>query len=147
MLLNQALDLTKGTLNVDDITREKNNNKKKYLKAVVQIIKTFVIAATKANYTAEQAAVIHLLRKHSSVREAENVPENEEGKAEGVKKEAQAPFSSTENTEPQGVVQGPARPPGDPQSENTQKEGEDKNANTDAVNALQIDFEKTPRFK
>ena len=53
MLLNQALDLTKGTLNVDDITREKNNNKKKYLKAVVQIIKTFVIAATKANYTAE----------------------------------------------------------------------------------------------
>ena len=111
--------MTKGTLNVDDLTREKNNNIKKYLNAVVKIIKTFVIAATKANCSAEQAEVIHLLRKHSSVREAENVPENEEGKAEGAKKDSSAPFSGQDSAEPQGVVQGPARPPGDPQSENT----------------------------
>ena len=75
-MLNQALTLAKGALNEDDITREKNNTRKKFLNQIIKIIKTFVNAATKANVSSKEAEVIHLLRKHSSVRE--NVPENEE---------------------------------------------------------------------
>ena len=107
-MLNQALTLAKVALNVDDITREKNNTRKKFLNQIIKIIKTFVVAATKANVSSKEAEVIHLLRKHSSVRE--NVPENEEKnpKEEGSKKdESKAPFSSSETGDSKGAVYGP----------------------------------------
>ena len=52
-LLNKALSLTKGTLNIDDTTREKNNTIKRFLNQIIKVIKTFVNAATKAHYSAE----------------------------------------------------------------------------------------------
>ena len=68
-LLEKALNATKDFVESEDISGESVSTNKKFLNQMLKIIKIFVNAAIQAFYSAEQAETIHLLRKHSSVRE------------------------------------------------------------------------------
>ena len=69
LLLEKAHQLSKATIDREDASNEKNNIIKQFLKQMLKIIKIFITAAIQANHSAEQAETIHLLRKHSSIRE------------------------------------------------------------------------------